>query len=73
MDKKRKPRRSQLNIIARGVGNSSVEITLPKNIVDLMEIKPGDQLELDFGDKKYGKRLSIWNYKQQMKEYNREK
>ena len=71
MEHQLKPRKSELYGIVRGVGTNSVEITIPKNIADLMEIKAGTRIEFDLSDRGYGKRLSLWNHKQQMKEYRR--
>lgn len=64
-----KPKRSELNVEVRKIGGS-LWILVPNNIDNLMEIKEGTRLEMDVNDRKYGKRLSIWNYKQQIKKYN---
>ena len=63
-----KPKKSELNIEVKKIGGS-LWILIPRNIDDLMEIKEGTRLEMDINDRKYGKRISIWNYDQQVKKY----
>ena len=65
-----KPKRSELNVEVRKIGGS-LWILVPNNIDSLMEIKEGTRLEMDVNDRKYGKRLSIWNYKQQIRKYRK--
>lgn len=64
-----KPERRKLYVKARGVGVNSIEITIPRSIADLLKIYPGTRLEMDVSESKYGKRISLWNYGQQIKRY----
>jgi len=63
------PKRSDLRIIARKNGGS-IQITLPKDLCSLMKLEDGTELDVDLQDKKYGKFLALWNYKQQKQEYD---
>ena len=66
------PRRSDLRIIARKNGGS-IQVTLPKDLCDLMQIEDGTELDVDLEDKKYGKFLALWNHSAQKEEYDRQK
>lgn len=65
-----KPQKSNLWVEVKKVGGSAM-IVIPRDIANLMGVNDGIRLEMDVNDKKYGKRISLWNYKQQMKEYKR--
>ncbi|OYT54348.1 MAG: hypothetical protein B6U72_02995 [Candidatus Altiarchaeales archaeon ex4484_2] len=69
-----KPRKSKVDIKAFGAGDgNTIQVTIPKTLANLLHIKPGDRIEVDLFDGKYGKFLALWNYRQQMKEYRRQK
>jgi hypothetical protein len=67
-----KPKRSTLQITARNTGNGYIEISLPVGICPRLRIEPGTELEIEVEDKKYGPFIALWNYAQQMKEYERQ-
>jgi len=66
-----KPRRSNLNVKARNSGGSKI-LTIPRDIARLLDINAGTRLEMDVSEGKYGLRLSIWNYQQQLRKYQQE-